>query len=40
MAALSGLGAEAPPTVALRAALELGELLTVMWPFSPAAARA
>ena len=40
MAALSGLGTKAPSPVALGAALELGELLAVLWAFSPAAAAA
>ena len=37
MATLSRLGPEAPPAVALRAAVELGELLAVVRALAPAA---
>ncbi len=35
--ALARLGSEAPPLVALRAAVDLGELLAVLGPFAPTA---
>ena len=38
MAAVPGLGPEAPPPVALRAAVDLGELLAVVLSLAPASA--